>query len=151
MDDNTFKCNRMSVKEIRIITDSLRNKFCEKNVIPVDTEKIIEKHYHIDIIPQSGIKSATKTDAFLRSDLSGIIVDLKEYMAEEEWSTNRIRFSFAHELGHYVLHRRIYSFAEYRTLEEYCQFIENFPDQEYTAFEWQANEFAEVCSSLYPG
>lgn len=40
-------------------------------------------------------------DAYLKRDLSGIVVDYDLYM--EEKSSNRMRFSFAHELGHFFL------------------------------------------------
>jgi hypothetical protein len=107
MDDYPFKCNYMSVKEIRTITDSIRNNCCGKNDLPIDVERIIEKHFHLDIILQSGIKEATGFEAFLRSDLTGIFVDSEQYLSSEEWSSNRIRFSLAHEIGHYILHDRI--------------------------------------------
>lgn len=56
--------------------------------------------------------------------------------------SNRLRFSFAHEVGHYILHRSIYDKYEVETEEEYYSFIENIPEEEYSGFEWQANEFA---------
>jgi len=41
-------------------------------------------------------------DAFLKLDLSGIVVDYGCFMKER--FQNRVRFSFAHEVGHFVVH-----------------------------------------------
>ena len=55
---------------------------------------------------------------------------------------NRLRFSFSHEIGHYILHKHVYSKFQVDNFEDYCFFIDNFPEDEYGDFEWQANEFA---------
>jgi hypothetical protein len=46
-------------------------------------------------------------DAYLKMDLTGIVVDHDFYMNEKFF--NRMRFSFAHELGHYFLHQDIFA------------------------------------------
>ena len=101
-------------------------------------EKIIEHRLGLDIDPKSDIK----TDAYLKGDLTGIVVDFYQYMEEKNCYSSRLRFSFAHEVGHYVLHHSIYERFEVETEEEYLLFIENIPMYEYASFEWQANEFA---------
>jgi Zn-dependent peptidase ImmA (M78 family) len=55
---------------------------------------------------------------------------------------NRLRFSMAHELGHYFLHREVYSNLSLNSIEDWKEFILNVPEPEYEAFECQANEFA---------
>jgi Zn-dependent peptidase ImmA (M78 family) len=60
---------------------------------------------------------------------------------QNRWA-NRLRFSFAHEVGHFVLHKHIYSTFNVESPEEYLDFIMTFPEEEYRGFEWQANEFA---------
>ena len=79
-------------------------------------------------------------DAYLRFDLSGIVVDHKCYM--EERFQNRLRFSFAHEVGHFVLHKGIYDRLNISTPQEWKDLVLNESNQEYRSFEWQANEFA---------
>ncbi len=55
---------------------------------------------------------------------------------------NRLRFSFAHEVGHSILHKYVYQEFGIETPEDYYDFVMNFPESEYKGFEWQANEFA---------
>ena len=73
-------------------------------------------------------------------DLTGIVVDHDFYMNEK--FANRIRFSFAHELGHYFHHKEYYSRAGFVSAKDWKNFIINIPESEYRNFEWQANEFA---------
>jgi Zn-dependent peptidase ImmA (M78 family) len=60
----------------------------------------------------------------------------------QEKFASRLRFSFAHELGHYFLHRGTYTVLDIQTPQKWKEFILNVPDEEYRNFEWQANEFA---------
>ena len=55
---------------------------------------------------------------------------------------NRMRFSFAHELGHYFLHKELYTKFGVDSLGDWKEFILNVPENEHRNFEWQANEFA---------
>ena len=137
-DFSDFKCNFLRLKELRDITNEFRQKNWPENILPIDVEKIIEHRLGLDIDPKSDIN----TDAYLKGDLTGIVVDINHYMDKQDRYSNRLRFSFAHEIGHYVLHRSIYDGFEIETEEEYLLFLKNIPEDEYGSFEWQANEFA---------
>ena len=91
---------------------------------------------------RSGISRLDKIDAYLKSDLTGIVVDITQYMDPQGRYENRLRFSFAHEIGHFILHKYIYKEFRIDTPEDYYDFVINFPEAEYRGFEWQANEFA---------
>lgn len=138
IDYSDFKCKYLTLQEIRIKSEAFRKKYWPENELPVDIEKIIEQRLGLNIIPKTNIK----TDAYLQGDLTSIVVDLEQYMDEQNRYSNRLRFSFSHEVGHYILHHSIYDQYEVYTEEEYYSFIENIPDKEYKSFEWQANEFA---------
>lgn len=138
IDYSDFKCAFLTLQEIRIKSEDFRKKYWPENELPVDIEKIIDQRLALNIIPESNIK----TDAYLQGDLTAIVVDLEQYMDEHDRYSNRLRFSLAHEVGHYILHHSIYDQYEVDTEEEYYSFIENIPDKEYKSFEWQANEFA---------
>ena len=60
----------------------------------------------------------------------------------EDRFANRMRFSFAHELGHFFLHKDLYTRFGIESPEDWKDFILNVPENEYRNFEWQANEFA---------
>jgi Zn-dependent peptidase ImmA (M78 family) len=63
---------------------------------------------------------------------------------------NRMRFSFAHELGHFFLHKELYIKFGITSPEDWKDFILNVPEIEYRNFEWQANEFAGRLLVPYP-
>lgn len=137
-----LKCKYLTKEEIGKVSEEFRNTHWNVDFIPVNVEHIIEHGLHLDIVPVHGIKQFEKIDAYLKSDRSGIVVDIEQYMDARGRYENRLRFSFAHEIGHYVLHEYIYQKFAMDTPEEYFNFVMNFPENEYKSFEWQANEFA---------
>ena len=136
------KCEFRKKEEISQIVEEFRATYWKCGLVPVDMERIVEKGLGLSIMPKGGIRNLNKIDAYLRSDLSGIVVDINQYMDPQNRWENRLRFSFAHEVGHLVLHRDIYSAFDIETPEDYIDFVMNFPEEEYRSFEWQANEFA---------
>jgi len=106
----------------------------------VDMELIVEDRLELFIEPVHSLVDGYDVDAWLRVDLSGIVVDYDRYM--EKRFQNRLRFSLAHEIGHFILHREILEELPFNKPEEWKKFILAMPDQEYRSFEWQANEFA---------
>ena len=90
--------------------------------------------------PLPSLKQSGDVDALLRGDLIGIIVDAEDYM--DDRSVNRIRFSIAHELGHFVLHKEIYQKISFTTVDEWVEFVQEIPEREYSFMEFHANEFA---------
>jgi len=79
-------------------------------------------------------------DACLLTDLSGIVFDTDDFKAEQYG--NRLRFSVAHELGHFFLHDYIYRQVDFKRIEEWLDFINKIPSEEWAKVEWQADEFA---------
>ena len=99
-DYSNYKCEYLSKSQIKVKVENFRNEHWPEKIVPVDMELLLSKRMKIDIIPSRGIKELTKTDAFLKSDLTAIVVDLMQYMDEQDRYANRLRFSFAHEIGH---------------------------------------------------
>lgn len=139
-DFSDFRCPFLSKEEIWLRAKEFRATYWHENVLPVDIESIIEKKMKLNIEPEHGLLVELDIDAFLRSDLTGIVVDYKCYM--DERFSNRLRFSYAHEIGHLRLHKVIYDELSLNNSEEWKQFIETVPEREYGYFEYQANEFA---------
>jgi len=137
MDPSEFKCDFLSPDKIKDIADEFRKEYWPENTLPIEMEKIINR-LQMDLIPEPGIK----TDAYLQRDLTGIVVNFEQYMDERNSYVNRLRFSLAHEIGHYVLHKKLCLNFKFNTEDEYLLFQENIPEEEYQGFEWQANEFA---------
>ena len=94
----------------------------------------------LNIEPEHNLLSELDIDAYLKVDLTGIIVDHDCYMNEK--FIKRLRFSLAHEIGHLFLHKDIYSSFSIVDSSAWKEFMKNIPDWEYGFFEYQANEFA---------
>jgi hypothetical protein len=135
-----FKCPYITKEKIWQIAENFRAEFWPENILPVDIEAIVEKRLKLNIEPEHDLLSELDIDAYLKVDLSGIIVDYNCYMNEK--FVNRLRFSFAHELGHFFLHKDIYASFPISDTLGWKEFMENIPDREYGFFEYQANEFA---------
>jgi hypothetical protein len=129
----------MDQQKIKEIADSVRLAHWANKNLPVNTEHIIEFGIRLDIQPIPNLFSSFGIDAWLKLDCTGIIVDEGEYLNER--FENRLRFSFAHELGHFFLHRQVLGKVIINSLEEWQEFILSIPEKEYGSFEFQANEF----------
>ena len=140
MDYSEFKCKWIEPASLRDVADEARNKYWPEATLPVDAEGIVEFRLSLDIEPIKNLLSTIDIDAYLKRDLSGIVVDYDCYMKDK--FANRMRFSFAHELGHFFLHKELYLKFGISSPEEWKDFILNVPENEYKSFEWQANEFA---------
>jgi len=113
------------------------------HIPPIDVIYIAEVILKLDIIPIENLFADQKIDAALLPDLSGFYTDEDAYMAWERgspWIERRLRFSFAHEFGHFVLHREEIAANEFRSVEEFKQWAT--APSNYTNAEIQANEFA---------
>jgi len=140
LDFSNFKCKWIDKEQLREMAEQLRQEYWPEGILPIDTAKIVELRLRFDVEPVPGLLYALDMDAYLKTDLSGIVVDHDCYMQDR--FANRLRFSLAHELGHYFLHRDVYANLPLVSVEDWKDFILNVPEDEYENFEWQANEFA---------
>jgi hypothetical protein len=140
LDFSEFKCKWIEPASLWNIADEARIKYWPEANLPVNAEGIVEFRLRLDIEPIKNLLSTIDIDAYLKRDLSGIVVDYDCYMNDK--FVNRMRFSFAHELGHFFLHKDLYTKLGIDTPEGWKDFILNVPENEYRSFEWQANEFA---------
>lgn len=140
MEPSEFRCKWIGKSDLWSIADNIRNTYWQEGTLPVDIEKIVEFRLKLLPEPKRGLSSATDMDAYLKIDLTGIVVDYDLYMNEK--NANRMRFSFAHELGHFFLHKEVFTEFDLIDPTAWKNFILNVSENEYSNFEWQANEFA---------
>lgn len=139
MDYANIKVPFIGKTEIKRRAISFREKYWG-NAVPVDIERIIEVDFGIDIIPVPELVRLCNTDALITSDWSAVYIDNERYL-DERWH-NRLQFSLAHEIGHWVLHRRLYSSFEITDLDGMYEFLDKIPGEQYGFIETQANYFA---------
>jgi hypothetical protein len=135
-----IKCPYISKEEIWKVAEKFRKEYWQDATLPVDIEQIVENRLKLDIEPKHDLLNDLDIDAYLRIDLTGIVVDHNCFMNERY--INRLRFSLAHELGHLFLHKDTYSTFSIEDSETWKNFMSEIPDQQYGFFEYQANEFA---------
>ncbi len=140
VDISNFRCPYINKRKIWNAAENFRNEQWSENTLPIDIEKIVENCLGLNIEPERGLYNEYDIDAYLRTDLTGIVVDYTQYM--DERFINRLRFSFAHELGHLFLHKEIYATFGIQDTNSWKHFMQNIPEKEYNFFEYQANEFA---------
>jgi Zn-dependent peptidase ImmA (M78 family) len=134
IDWTQIKIPFLSDEEIRKRADEFRLQHWGDR-IPVDIELIIERNLDLLIIPIEQLRYHAHTDAYLSGDLKEIVYD-------PSLPDNRVRFSIAHEIGHYVLHRNIIAMLHTKSFEEWKQLQREIPEAIWGRAEYQAREFA---------
>ena len=84
--------------------------------------------------------SGLETEAELSIQEKTIYVDSRIFSSSLEF---RSRFSIAHEIGHYILHKDFYTnHMIFESIDEYINFYRTIDDRQYRFLERHANEFA---------
>jgi Zn-dependent peptidase ImmA (M78 family) len=114
------------------------------SALPVDVFTVAELDLRLDIIPFDDLFAKYGLDAMLLQDFTGIYIDAETYQYLEHgpvWKQKRLRFTFAHELGHYVLHRaeaKQQHFPDFAAF--FCWMQADTPTRR--RIEYEANRFA---------
>lgn len=139
MDFHEFRVPYISDVDIEEYAKRFRKKYWG-NIIPINIENIIEEKLAIEIIPIPGLKNQINTDAFISSDWKSVYVDNEKYLEDSYY--NRLRFSIAHEIGHLVLHRKLYNKLKIKDTADFSKFLKDISGKQYGYIETQANKFA---------
>jgi hypothetical protein len=140
IDASNFKAPYISQQECWNAADRFREQYWASGETPVDILSIAEFDLDLEIRTITGLKEEADVDALLLGDWRTVIVDQRQYM--DERFANRMRFSIAHELGHFVLHKTVFDSIPRGSAEEWIDFMQGMPDKEYGLLEYHANEFA---------
>ena len=135
----TIRVSFLSNDEIRQKVEGFRKTYWN-NSVPVEIEDIIDLKLKINIIPIPGLQDLCDTITLITSGWDSIYVDNKIF--SDERYLNRLRFSFAHEVGHYILHKHIYETLNIKNIENFYKFFEIITPEQYGYLEAQANKFA---------
>jgi len=132
---------RLKWEFIRQKSEEFRRDYVNPiDLVPVPIIEIVEFDFSIQPIPKAGLKKGIDIDGFLTRDLKNICIDLDVY--EDERQINRLRFTYAHEIGHLILHEKEIRQCDFRTSEDWVHFHEDFLEDDLNWFEQQAYEFA---------
>ena len=127
------------IEELRGQYEALR-----EDRMPIDVFTFFEVDLGLDAIPFDNLTSKYRVEAAITADFSGIYLDAEQYALMErgpDWKLNRLRFTLAHELAHYFLHRDLPQPENFASLPDFARWTANYGGKKYTA-EQEANEFA---------
>jgi len=139
-DPAKFKASYYPSQTIRQTADDFRNTYWHSEELPIDIAGIVELDLKLEIRPVDRLKEFLDIDALLFGNMKGITVDKQDFMNDK--AQNRLRFSLAHEIGHYVLHRDVYNNFPYDDPDGWIELTQQIPKEEYDWIEYHANEFA---------
>jgi Zn-dependent peptidase ImmA (M78 family) len=133
-----WKLPYLSYDETHRRAEAFLNKHNPNRIIPVPIEEILDLKLKINIVTLPDLVARITLDSYLEPDLKTIFIDQNVFEF-----VPRARFSFAHELGHLVLHREFYEIAKYSSSEEYKEARKTLlaPDAD-RRFDIQAMNFA---------
>jgi Zn-dependent peptidase ImmA (M78 family) len=132
-------------EEVRDAAEVFRRqhaKLAEK--LPVDVFYVAELDLRLNLIPFPDSMTKFAFDAAITPDFESIYIDQESYVLLERgpaWKYNRLRFSVAHELGHFVLHKAIALKLGFKSFEEFKEWTKTYRGMKHTV-EQGANEFA---------
>lgn len=94
-------------------------KYHPSDSIPIPIEDIVEFDLKIKTVTVPGLFSEHQIDGFLSRDNAQLFIDQDMYMN----FTNRARFTIAHEMGHYILHRDYIDSLNISSIEQWKQVV----------------------------
>lgn len=131
---------RLTQFSIHGMAEDFRRRFVEPpDLIPVPIIEIVETKIRIEPYPIRGLIDVD-IDGFLTSDLKNICIDLDIY--QNPRNESRLRFTYAHEIGHWMMHKKEIQACAFRNPEDWIHFREDFLEDDLNWFEHHAYEFA---------
>jgi IrrE N-terminal-like domain len=140
MDPREFQAPFLSKARIWAEADKLRAAHPSGCSFPVNVLDLAEFDLGLELVPADGLREECDTEAILLGDLKTILVDKRTFLNPKQ--EYRLRFSVAHELGHYVLHKDVYAKIKPASATAWFDFMSNIPDDQYSWLESHAYEFA---------
>lgn len=131
----------MPIEDIWDRVEEFRNEYINPtDTVPVPIEEVLEIIIQIEPIPIAQLEKQTGVDGFLSKDFTQIYID--EYVYNDQRMLKRLRFTYAHELAHLVLHRSFIDNIEISSEQEWIDFRTGLSENDLSRFEFQAYEFA---------
>jgi IrrE N-terminal-like domain len=134
----SIKAPYLPYEEIENIAQSFLKIYHPTFKLPIPIEHIIEFGLDLDIIPMENLYRIFKQNGFLSADRTAIYIDDYQY----DNFVEKYRFTLAHEVGHYTMHKALYENLKINSVEEYIDFLKSIPRKELFWFESQGDSFA---------
>ncbi len=113
------------------------SRYNPRRKIPVPIEEIVEFDFGISIRTIPNLASIIEVEGFTSNDLKCMYIDESLFLRVP----TRYRFTLAHEMGHIILHRRIFERVNIHSIDSWMDFYDNL-GTERNSWELQAYNFA---------
>lgn len=120
------------------IANVFLKKFNQINQIPVPIEEIVELSLDIRMIPIPSLKKLLGFDSYISSDFKSIMIDSYTFDNHEDIT----RFTYAHEVSHFLLHKELYESQKFSDIRGYLSFQNSLPNETIRRIESQAYRLA---------
>ena len=113
------------------------------NMPPIDVLYVVDVAMRFDLVDLEDLFADLRMDAAIVPSSKTILVDRDALLGWEKrvrWREQRLRFSVAHELGHYLLHSDYMAGVEFTSIDAFKRWVQQHQSDQ-TA-EYQADEFA---------
>lgn len=125
--------------------DDFRNsaELSGHNMPPIDMLFVMDVLLEFDVIDSPNLFADLRMDAAIAPTERVIFIDresLERWERQDQWLEKRLRFSVAHELGHFVLHKDLMTSIRFSTMDQFKQWI--IEHRRSKRIEDQADEFA---------
>ena len=110
----------------------------------IDVFTFFEIDLGLNAIPFDDLTAKYRVEAAITADFTGLYLDAEQYNLMEkgpDWKLNRLRFTIAHELAHFFLHRSLPQPEHFASLPAFARWTADYGGRKYIA-EQEANEFA---------
>lgn len=129
----TWRPERLYYDDIAGIAERFLEEHHPQGTPPVPIEEIVEFDLGLEILPIDSYG----VEAFLSWNRAHVYVDRQTMLTVP----GRYRFSLAHEVGHYVMHRGLFDAVRIERPSDVREIQRDLGD-DYRWVEWQANAFA---------
>ena len=126
-----FQIPYLSYSEVGRLTVEFLHQYHPSFEIPIPIEEIIELKLGLNIFPFPRLYKDHGLNVFLSRDRSTIYVDEIQFNQFNEI----YRYTLAHELGHYVLHKACYEDLPFQSPADYMKWRLSVPPDEISWFE----------------
>jgi hypothetical protein len=123
---------------IKSMAEEFLSKYHPEGFIPVPIQAIVEFEFGLDIFPIPNLKNLLDIEGCIAFNIRTIFVD----QSVLDKIAKRYRFTLAHELAHFVLHREVLKECEAKSSEKVLEFIRNISEGTQSRMEYQAYAFA---------
>lgn len=120
--------------------EAVRGQYWPQQTIPVDIDHIIEFGIKLKVIPLDNLRNDLDIYGFLSNDRTAIFVD-NGMMVLQKFEA-ALRFTMAHELGHFFLHRDFYRQNRVSSARDWMTLLSHVDNADLRSYEDQADEFA---------